>query len=201
MGGTTPFVTRLAVFNAAMAVCDPSLEGHASRVGAHAEVLARRLGWTEEKLAELRVGAALHDVGKVNVRPGVLGKPGRLDDAELAEVRAHPVEGAWLISGVPSLAAAMPYVLFHHERWDGAGYPTRRARLEIPIEGRLLAVADAFDAMTSLRSYSDALELDEAAHEVERCSGTQFDPTIAAAFVEAFADGEIAAPASLPLAV
>ena len=73
----------------------------------------------------LRLGAALHDVGKVNVRPDVLSKPGRLDDAELAEVRAHPVEGAWLIAGIPSLAAALPYVLFHHERWDGLA--TRRA--------------------------------------------------------------------------
>ena len=106
-------------------------------------------------LEELRLGAALHDVGKVNVRADVLAKPGQLDEVELAEVRAHPVEGAWLIAGVPSLAAALPYVLFHHERWDGAGYPTRRAGLEIPIEGRLLAVADAFDAMTSSRPYCE----------------------------------------------
>ena len=110
------------------------------------------------------------------MRPGVLSKPGRLDDAELAEVRAHPVEGAWLIAGVPSLAAALPYVLFHHERWDGGGYPTRRAGLEIPLEGRLLAVADAFDAMTSARPYCDARAFDGAVAEVERCSGTQFDP-------------------------
>ena len=128
-------MTRLSIFTAAMSVCDPSLEGHASRVGAHAEVVARRLGWTDAALESLRLGAALHDVGKVNVRPDVLSKPGRLDDAELAEVRAHPVEGAWLIAGIPSLSAALPYVLFHHERWDGCGYPTRRAGLEIPIEG------------------------------------------------------------------
>ena len=89
-------------------------------------------------ILDLRLGAALHDVGKVNVRPDVLTKPGRLDDSELAEVRAHPVEGAWLIAGVPSLAAALPYVLFHHERWDGCGYPTRRSGIEIPVEGRLL---------------------------------------------------------------
>ena len=101
----------------------------------HAEAVARRLGWTDEALEDLRLGAALHDVGKVNVRPDVLSKPGRLDDAELAEVRAHPVEGAWLIAGVPSLAPALPYVLFHHERWDGGGYPTRRAGLEIPSRG------------------------------------------------------------------
>ena len=118
----------------------------------HAEAVARRLGWRRSRLEELRLGAALHDVGKVNVRADVLGKPGQLDEVELAEVRAHPVEGAWLIAGVASLAPALPYVLFHHERWDGAGYPTRRAGLEIPVEGRLLAVADAFDAMTSVAS-------------------------------------------------
>lgn len=184
-----------------MSVCDPSLEGHAARVGTHAETIARRLGWDEDALVALRLGAALHDVGKVNVRPGVLSKPGRLDEAELAEVRAHPVEGAWLIAGIPSLAGALPYVLFHHERWDGTGYPTRRAGRDIPLEGRLLAVADAFDAMTSARPYCDARAFDGAVAEVERCSGSQFDPAVAGAFVDAYAAGEIVACEQLPLAV
>ena len=194
-------MTRLSVYTAAMSVCDPSLEGHASRVGSHASVVARRLGWPQEKLEELRLGATLHDVGKVNVRPEVLGKPGRLDEAELAEVRAHPVEGAWLIAGVASLQPALPYVLFHHERWDGMGYPTRRVGLEIPVEGRLLAVVDAFDAMTSARPYRDAVDFDGAAAEVNRCSGTQFDPAIAEAFADAYASGEIVATGILPVAV
>ncbi len=194
-------MTRLSIFTAAMGVCDPSLEGHASRVGVHAEVVARRLGWTDTALEELRLGAALHDVGKVNVRPDVLSKPGVLDDDELAEVRAHPVEGAWLIAGVPSLTAALPYVLFHHERWDGSGYPTRRAGLDIPLEGRLLAVADSFDAMTTSRPYCDARAFDGAIAEVERCSGSQFDPTIADAFVAAYAAGEIVAAEPLSVAV
>ena len=168
---------------------------------AHVLLVARRLGWTDEANRRSPARAALHDVGKVYVRPGVLSKPGRLDDAELAEVRAHPVEGAWLIAGVLSLAAALPYVLFHHERWDGGGYPTRRAGIEIPLEGRLLAVADAFDAMTSARPYCDARAFDGAVAEVERCSGTQFDPTIAGAFVEAYAAGEIVAAEPLSVAV
>ncbi len=186
-----------------MSACDPTLEGHASRVSRYSEAMARRLGWSAEKLDELRLGAALHDVGKVNVRSEVLAKPGRLDDDELAEVRAHPVEGAWLIAGVASLVAALPYVLFHHERWDGDGYPTRRGGSEIPIEGRLLAVADSFDAMTSVRPYRAALPLNEAVEEIERCAGGQFDPEIAGAFVAAYAAGEIVtAPADeLPLAV
>jgi HD-GYP domain-containing protein (c-di-GMP phosphodiesterase class II) len=201
VGGTSPNVTRLSIFTAAMTVCDPSLEGHASRVGVHAEALARRLGWTDTALEELRLGAALHDVGKVNVRPDVLNKPGRLDDDELAEVRTHPIEGAWLIASVPSLSPALPYVLFHHERWDGSGYPTRRAGLDIPLEGRLLAVADSFDAMTTARPYCDARAFDGAIAEVERCSGSQFDPAIADAFVAAYAAGEIVAAEPLSVAV
>ena len=171
-----------------MSVCDPTLGGHAERVGAHAELIARRLGWADERIVDLRLGAALHDVGKVSIRPEVLQKPGSLDDDELAQIRAHPVEGAWLISGVRSLAPALPYVLFHHERWDGVGYPTRRAGAEIPLEGRIMAVADAFDAMTSSRPYRGALTVDDALEEVARCSGSQFDPEIARTFLEAWSE-------------
>lgn len=191
MEGTSHLVHRLASLTAAMRACDASLEGHAARVGSHAEAIARRLDWSEDRLRALRLGAALHDVGKVNVRPGLLQKPGRLDADELTAIRAHPVEGAWLIAGIPVFEPALPYVLFHHERWDGGGYPTGRAGSEIPLDGRLLAVADAFDAMTSLRPYRDRLSSDEAALEVERCAGSQFDPEIAEIFVDAHAAGEI----------
>jgi HD-GYP domain-containing protein (c-di-GMP phosphodiesterase class II) len=184
-------VTGLDAYAAAMGVCDPTLGGHAARVGAHAELIARRFGWDDERIHDLRLGAALHDVGKVSVRPEVLQKPGALDDDELAQIRAHPVEGAWLISGVRSLAPALPYVLFHHERWDGSGYPTRRAGAEIPLEGRILAVADAFDAMTSSRPYRSALTVDDALGEVSRCSGSQFDPQIARTFLEAWSEGAV----------
>ena len=184
-----------------MRECDSSLEGHASRVARHAEAMARRLGWSDDRLDALRLGATLHDVGKINIRPGLLQKPGRLDSAELAAIRAHPVEGAWLIAGVGAFQPATPYVLFHHERWDGGGYPTGRAETEIPLEGRLLAVADAFDAMTSLRPYRDRLPSVEAALEVERCAGTQFDPTLVEVFVEAHAAGEIITERAVALAV
>jgi HD-GYP domain-containing protein (c-di-GMP phosphodiesterase class II) len=186
-------VVRLAAYATAMEVCDPDLGAHAARVGANAEAVAIRLGWDEHRLEALRLGAALHDVGKVNVRAAVLTKPGPLDDVELAEIRAHPVEGMWLIAGVPSLQPALPYVLFHHERWDGHGYPTRRAGTAIPAEGRILAVADAFDAMTSGRPYRPALAPTEAAGEVERCTGTQFDPEVVDAFLAALTAGEVVA--------
>ena len=92
--------------------------------------------------------------------------------------------------GFRTLAPALPYVLFHHERWDGLGYPTRRVGDEIPIEGRLLAVVDAFDAMTSERPYRPALTLDDAVVEIKRCSGSQFDPEVAGAMIEAVESGE-----------
>ena len=183
-----------------MSVCDPGLGGHAARVGAHAELIARRLGWDDERVEDLRLGAALHDVGKVSIRPEVLQKPGALDEDEIAHIRAHPVEGAWLISGVRSLAPALPYVLFHHERWDGTGYPTRRSGSEIPIEGRILAVADAFDAMTSSRPYRAALAVDDALDEMARCAGTQFDPQIADTFLVAWSDTTLAGDAAAPVA-
>ncbi|HEX3291043.1 MAG TPA: HD domain-containing phosphohydrolase [Gaiella sp.] len=184
-------MARLAAYATAMDVCDPALGAHAARVAANAEAVAVRLGWDESQLEALRLGAALHDVGKVNVRPEVLSKPGTLDEGELAEIRAHPVEGLWLIAGVPSLQPALPYVLFHHERWDGGGYPTRRSGTAIPVEGRVLAVADAFDAMTSGRPYRPSLDLEAAADEIDRCAGTQFDPEIAEAFLAALGGGEL----------
>ncbi|MGL6277977.1 MAG: HD-GYP domain-containing protein [Gaiella sp.] len=177
-----------------MTAADPQLGDHAARTGAHAEAIAVRLGWDAQRIEHLRLGAALHDVGKVSIRSSVLAKPGRLTADELAEIQAHPVEGLWLLSSVEALAPALPYVLFHHERWDGAGYPTRRRGEEIPVEGRVMAVADAFDAMTSERPYRAPLAVDEALAEVERCAGSQFDPRVAAAFVDAVVSGEVALP-------
>ena len=174
-----------------MDVCDPDLGGHAARVAELAETIARRLGWSDERLDDVRLGAALHDVGKVALRPEILQKSGTLTPEEIAHVQAHPIEGVWLIAGVRSLVRALPYVLFHHERWDGGGYPTRRAGAEIPLEGRILAVADAFDAMTSPRPYRAALTLELALEEVARCAGSQFDPGIAEAFLEAWSSGEL----------
>jgi HD-GYP domain-containing protein (c-di-GMP phosphodiesterase class II) len=184
-------VSGLDPYTAAMGVCDPELGGHAARVGTFADTIARRLGWSDGQLDDIRLGAALHDVGKIAVKQEILRKPGALEPEEIAQIRAHPVEGAWLIAGVRSLVRALPYVLFHHERWDGGGYPTHRAGTEIPLEGRILAVADAFDAMTSVRPYRDSLSTEAALEEVARCAGTQFDPLVAETFLEAWCDGDI----------
>ena len=159
-------------------------QGHGARVAALAVPVARNLGWDERRLDTLRFGALHHDVGKVVVRRELLLKPGPLTLDELAEIRAHPGAGAELVAPLRGARHALPYVLYHHERWDGTGYPSRLQGPEIPLEARLLAVADAFDAMTSPRPYRHALTYERAIVELCSCAGTQFDPELAELFVD-----------------
>ena len=194
-------MSLLTSFSAALEARDPYLHGHSTRVTGIAVGLARLLGWRQPQLDVLRLGGSLHDVGKIAVDANVLRKPGPLTGEELAHIRTHPVAGARLIEGVVDLAPALPYVLHHHERWDGTGYPARHAGERIPLEARVLGVADAFDAMTSHRAYRPALSVDSALAEVERCAGTQFDPRLAQTFLRGWERGEIAAPAELHAAV
>jgi len=180
----------LSVLSRAIEARDPHARGHSTRVTALAESIAIQLGWSEERLALLHIGGPLHDIGKLAISDEVLSKPGRLDDHELAQIREHPKLGARLLLRVAAFRNALPYVLYHHERWDGTGYPTGRAGEEIPVEARVLAIADAFDAMTSDRPYRRALSRDEALAEVERCSGTQFDPELVEVFLGLFVTTE-----------
>jgi HD-GYP domain-containing protein (c-di-GMP phosphodiesterase class II) len=168
---------------------DPYTRGHSARVAEIAYDVGLRLGCDERELALLLLGGALHDIGKLKVSDAVLNKPGPLSREELAEVRGHPQAGARMVVLDPDLRPALPSILYHHERWDGRGYPTGRRRLQIPLEPRILAVADCFDAMTSDRPYRAALPPEEAAEEVERCAGTQFDPDVALVFLEAWEAG------------
>jgi HD-GYP domain-containing protein (c-di-GMP phosphodiesterase class II) len=180
----------LTALSHAIEARDPYTRGHSARVSAIAEVIARRLGWRGTRLAALRLGGQLHDVGKLNLDGAVLNKPGPLDDDERQEVRRHPLAGARLIRPFASLRPALPYVLFHHERWDGTGYPTGRSREQIPPGARILALADAFDAMISNRPYRPALPLHRALAEVRACAGSQFDPAVVRAFLAAWAEGD-----------
>ncbi|MGH3130293.1 MAG: HD-GYP domain-containing protein [Gaiellaceae bacterium] len=172
---------------------EASSRGHSARVTLLADAVARWVGWDTPKLADLRIGGHLHDVGKLAVPAWILSKPGPLDPGELARVRTHPVVGARLIEGSHLAEAALPYVLHHHERWDGRGYPARLTGAEIPVEARLLAVADAFDAMTSYRPYRARVSPSLALHELDRCAGTQFDPELVGAFLEVWGTGGLAA--------
>jgi HD-GYP domain-containing protein (c-di-GMP phosphodiesterase class II) len=163
--------------------------GHGARVAALAEPIALELGWDRERIRSLRWAAPLHDVGKVKLSPQLLGKSGPLTLDEVAEIRSHPAAGAQLVLPLRRFHDALPYVLFHHERWDGEGYPAGLSGRRIPIEARIVAIADAFDAMISPRPYRQALTHEHALAEVEDCAGSQFDPVAAELFVEAWAEG------------
>ena len=185
-------MTTLVALSRAIEARDPFSSGHAARVGVMAEVVAARMGWDEGEIEVLRAGAALHDVGKLGVPERILRKPGPLDESELAEIRRHPEEGARMVAKVRELRMAVPAVLYHHEWWDGSGYPLGVAGEGIPPEARILAVVDAFDAMTADRSYRRAMSESLAVAELERCAGSQFDPEVVQVFAEAWRDGSLA---------
>jgi putative two-component system response regulator len=163
---------------------------HVERVNAYAQAIANELGWDDKHRDALEFGAILHDIGQVRVPEAILLKAGPLTDEEWEKMRKHPVEGARMIEGIPYLAPAIPMVLHHHERWDGKGYPYGLRAEKIPIEARVLSVADTFDAMTSDRTYRKALDIQFAYDEIVNQSGHQFDPNIVAAFLKCWERGE-----------
>jgi HD-GYP domain-containing protein (c-di-GMP phosphodiesterase class II) len=186
-------MTTLLALSQAIEARDPLSSGHAHRVGVLAEVVAARLGWDEEDIEVL-----LHDIGKLAVPERILRKPGPLDEDELAEMRRHPEEGARMVARHRAMQLVVPVVLYHHERWDGSGYPVGIEGDAIPAEARVLAIVDAFDAMTTDRPYRRALPESAAIVELKRCAGSQFDPEMVAVFVEAWRDGSLADAATAP---
>ncbi len=164
--------------------------GHTRRVHEYSVAIGSRLGLPEDEIDTLRLAAIMHDIGKIGVSDQVLRKPGRLDDEEFAEMSRHPEAGVEIIAHLSQLNHVVPGVLYHHEYYNGTGYPHKKAGEDIPLIARIIAVADAFDAMTSDRPYRKALEKEKAIAELERCSGQQFDPQSVAAFIEAYRDGQ-----------
>lgn len=165
--------------------------GHTDRVYRLARIIAGEMGWSTQKLAELRTGCILHDIGKIGVPDSVLNKPGRLNDYERNIMMKHPELGAHMLQGIPFLKPAMPYIIAHHEMYDGSGYPKGLKGEDIPIEGRLLAVVDTYDAITSDRPYRDHRDPQVALDELKKFRGTQFDPDVVDIFLKAFEDGLI----------
>ncbi|RCG19555.1 HD-GYP domain-containing protein [Streptomyces diacarni] len=159
--------------------------GHGERVGHAAALIARELGLDEERTETLRCAGVLHDVGKLGVPVRLLRKEGPLTPAERRVVERHPEQGAEIVRGLDFLGEARAAVLHHHERVDGLGYPHGLAGDRIPEAARIVSVADAFDAMTSTRSYRRGRPVAVAVAELERCAGTQFDPRVVAALAHA----------------
>ena len=164
---------------------------HVERVTAYAAILAKQLGWQGKRLEDLRFGAILHDIGKIHVRETVLRKKGPLDHSEWDEIKQHPKIGATMVKDIPYLKPAIPAIKYHHERWDGGGYPYGLAGDEIPIMARIVSVADAFDAMTSSRAYQRARSLEAAYNDILAAEKKYYDPNVVAAFIRACGVGEI----------
>ena len=185
------YLSTINVLTRSIEARDKYTIGHAWRVTRFAMALADDLGWTDQQKDALEMGGVLHDVGKVGVGDAVLCKNGRLTDDEYLVMKSHPEIGARILKDVHFLQPAIPYIRDHHERWDGHGYPGKKAGDEISMEGRILAVADAFDAMTSNRIYRDGMPPEVAMAELKKCSGSQFDPTLVPMFVQIFMDGKV----------
>lgn len=165
--------------------------GHTWRVTNFAVEIARTLGWTEEKLKECEIGGVLHDIGKLTVPDSILRKPTALDEEERAKMQAHPAAGARLMQDILRLVPVIPYALYHHERYDGEGYPFGLEGENVPIEGRLIAVADTLDAMTSNRPYRKGMDPDVAIAKIQEVRGTQLDPVCVDALMAVYRQGKV----------
>ncbi len=178
------------LFEAAQIVdeADVYTHGHSERVAKYAVSLARELDLGEERVDTIRKAGLLHDLGKALVDREILRKPGALTPEEAVEMAQHPEIGAVILESEPDLEEIARIVRHHHERIDGRGYPRRLKGTEIPEESRLLAVADAYDAMVSSRPYRNALDIDDALTQLRRGAGTQFDTVFVTAFVQMITD-------------
>ena len=176
---------RQALFGLAEAIeaKDPYTKGHCGRVAAFSLVLAKEAGYPADGLETLEFGAFLHDIGKIGIKDAVLLKPGPLDETEWAHMREHPVKGYDIASKIEMLHPIMAAVRNHHERWDGSGYPDKMKDLEIPLAARIVAIADAYDAMSTDRPYKKALELEECNSILRKTAGKMYDPDLIEVFV------------------
>ncbi len=162
---------------------DAYSSGRSLRIAVCARDIAKNLGWDEGRCQNIYFVALLHDIGMLTVSEAIRNKPGRLDAAEYDAVKTHPAKGAEMLRDIDVVANLSDGIMYHHERWDGTGYPEGLAGESIPIVSRVIAVSDAYDAMSSDRVYRSRLSADKIISEFVRCKGTQFDPQIADVFI------------------
>jgi HD-GYP domain-containing protein (c-di-GMP phosphodiesterase class II) len=183
------YVSTMTSLASVVEAKDTTTRGHLDRTHRYGLALAERIDPELAARPEVGYGFFLHDIGKVGVPEAVLCKPGPLDDEEWAVMRQHPSIGAQIVSPIRFLAGAVEIVASHHERWDGGGYPRGLRGADIPLPARIFSVADSFDAMTSDRPYRAAMPLERALEEIRAGGGSQFDPDVAAAFLDLANEG------------
>lgn len=172
---------------AALELKDPYTRGHSERVAKYAMVLAKELGsFSKDELKSFNYACLLHDIGKVNIPDSILMKPAKLTNEEYEIIKTHPVVGEEAVKNVEGLGSSISIIRSHHERWDGKGYPDQLKGNDIPLNARITAIADAFDAMTSSRSYRGALPVEEAYNRILQGEGTQFDPNLVDLFKKVY---------------
>lgn len=179
------FLNSIRMLAAAIDAKDPYTRGHSERVARISLAMGKHYGLDKKNLLNLRISALLHDVGKIGIDDRILRKPGALTDDEFAVMKTHPQKGAAIMSGVTQLSDMIPGMKYHHERWAGGGYPEGLRGEEIPLQARIIAVADTFDAMTTNRPYQKAMDLSYVVEKIRSFGGTRFDPKVVEAFTAA----------------
>jgi putative two-component system response regulator len=187
------YKASLLALSNAIEARDQYTHDHVLRIASYAQALAKELHWDEAACETLEFGAILHDIGKLDVPVSILLKPGPLTPSEWEQMRRHPAHGAHMLEGIDYLASAVPIVLYHHENWDGSGYPEGLEGNDIPLGARLLSVVDSFDAMTSSRPYRKAISAQDAFDEIIGLAGIKYDPFITQAFSRCWERNEIKA--------
>lgn len=178
------YLDTIGILRQTVEAKDPYTRGHSDRVSEYSVLIGKKLGLDEETLHILKIGGLFHDIGKIGIPDSILLKESKLSDEEYSQIKNHPMIGVHMLGDAAIFTDILPIVKHHHERYDGRGYPSQLVGEDIPYVARIAAVADTFDAMTSKRSYRDSLPIDIVRAEIERCSGTQFDPNIAKVFLD-----------------
>ena len=182
------YLQIIAALTSIVDIKDHYTRGHSERVTNYAVEIAKKMNLAPHSVKIIRLASQLHDLGKIGIHESILTKPGKLTEEEWKEVKLHPLKGVEILKPLTFLNDVMELVEHHHEHYDGKGYPEGQNGDKIELGARILAVADSFDAMTTKRSYANALTLDEAIEELKKCSGTQFDPRVVEAFVKLLQD-------------
>ena len=178
------YLDTIGILRQTVEAKDPYTRGHSDRVSEYSVLIGKKLGLDEKTLHILKIGGLFHDIGKIGIPDSILLKESKLSDEEYSQIKNHPMIGVHMLGDAAIFTDILPIVKHHHERYDGRGYPSQLVGDDIPYVARIAAVADTFDAMTSKRSYRDSLPIDVVRAEIERCSGTQFEPNIAKVFLD-----------------